>query len=168
MGVVKIERGAPSKWDALLRDMYLVAIVKGMVITGRHILGNLMSMKRIPTLEYPEQEKKFPPGYRGMHRLTTRDDGQVRCVACMMCATACPAKCIHITAGEHPDPKVEKFPVSFDIDLLECVFCGMCVEACPCDAIRMDSGIYTFAGRSREEFVVHKEQLMAVKPRGRQ
>lgn len=168
MGVLKIDRASPNWWDKFQQDLFLVALAKGMVITARHVLANLFNMKRLPTLEYPEQEKVMPPGYRGMHRLTTRDDGSVRCVACMMCATACPAKCIKITAGEHPDPKVEKYPVSFDIDLLECVFCGMCVEACPCDAIRMDSGIYTFAGRSREEFVVRKEQLMAVKPKGRQ
>lgn len=168
MGVIKVDRAVPTKMEGFWQNIYLVAIVKGMAITARHVLANLFNMKRLPTVEYPEKEKKFPPGYRGMHRLTTRDDGSVRCVACMMCATACPANCIHITAGEHPDPKVEKYPVSFDIDLLECVFCGMCVEACPCDAIRMDSGIYTFAGRSRDEFVIHKEQLMAVKPKGRQ
>ena len=52
-------------------------------------------------------------------------------------------------------------PKRFDIDLLECVFCGGCVEACPCDAIRMDSGIFSFIGKKREDFVLNKEQLLA-------
>ena len=59
------------------------------------------------------------------------------------------------------DDKAEKRPKEFKIDLLECVFCGYCVEACPCDAIRMDTGIFSFTGKTRDEFVLNKEQLMA-------
>jgi NADH-quinone oxidoreductase subunit I len=69
-------------------------------------------------------------------------------------------------AEESPDPTIEKRPARFDIDLLECVFCGMCVEACPVDAIRMDSGIYAIADYKRSNFVITKEELMAVKPQG--
>ena len=55
----------------------------------------------------------------------------------MLCATNCPADCIKITASEHDDPTVEKYPISYEIDILRCVFCGFCEEACPVDAIRM-------------------------------
>ena len=48
-----------------------------------------------------------------------------------------PANCIRITADEHTDPHVEKYPISYEIDILRCVFCGYCEEACPVDAIRM-------------------------------
>ena len=144
--------------------LYLPAIVKGMGITIRHFLKNLVNPGGMPTLQYPEQTKDMPAGYRGKHRLTKREDGSVRCVACFMCATACPADCIHIVAEDVGKPDVEKAPKSFDIDLLRCVFCGMCVEACPVDAIRMDSGQYTIADFNRKDFVISKEELMAVEP----
>jgi NADH-quinone oxidoreductase subunit I len=148
----------------LATRLYLPGIVKGMGITIRHFLKNLVHPSGMPTLQYPEQTKDMPAGYRGKHRLTKREDGSVRCVACFMCATACPADCIHIVAEDVGKQDVEKAPKSFDIDLLRCVFCGMCVEACPVDAIRMDSGQYTIADMNRKDFVITKEELMAIEP----
>ncbi|MCW5828017.1 MAG: NADH-quinone oxidoreductase subunit I [Deltaproteobacteria bacterium] len=95
----------------------------------------------IVTVDYPNEQIWQPPYYRAAHRLMQHEDGRTRCTACMLCATNCPAHCIHIEAQEVEDPAVEKAPRRYDIDILRCVFCGFCVEACPCDAIRMDSGI---------------------------
>lgn len=144
----------------LAERMYLPEIFRGLGITIRHLVRNVLHMGDMPTVQYPEEHRSYSDRFRGRHRLMQREDGSPRCVACMMCSTACPADCIHIVAGEHPDSTIEKFPVSFDIDLLRCVYCGLCEEACPCDAIRMDTGIYEIAADSREKFFVDKDFLL--------
>jgi len=142
--------------------LYLPAIFSGMKITAKHLLDNFKDSNAIDVLEYPEEEPgDITERYRGLHRLTHRDDGSIACVACFMCATACPAQCIFIEATEREDGIDEKMPSRFAIDTLECVFCGYCVEACPCDAIRMDTGVYALTGNSRDDFVLEKERLLS-------
>ncbi|MDO9172789.1 MAG: NADH-quinone oxidoreductase subunit I [bacterium] len=140
--------------------LYLGEIFRGLGITIRHVIRNLLHTGDLPTVQYPEERRAYSERFRGRHRLMKREDGTPRCVACMMCSTACPADCIHIVAEEHPDPAIEKAPASFEIDLLRCVYCGLCEEACPCDAIRMDTGIYDLAADSREKFWVDKDFLL--------
>jgi NADH-quinone oxidoreductase subunit I len=149
-----------SRKRSFWEELYFVEILKGLAVTMRHLVGNIFHTKDMPTMQYPEEKRVYGPRFRGRHRLMKREDGSPRCVACMMCSTVCPADCIKIVAGEHPDPKIEKFPQTFEIDLLRCVYCGLCEEACPCDAIRMDTGIYEIAADSREKFVVDKEFLL--------
>jgi NADH-quinone oxidoreductase subunit I len=144
--------------------LYLPAIYEGFKVTVKHFVRNLADTNKVDVLEYPEEQPTdITDRYRGLHRLTHRDDGSVACVACFMCATACPANCIFIEATERGDEVDEKMPSRFAIDTLECVFCGYCVEACPCDAIRMDTGIFSLTGSKREDFVMEKEQLLSHK-----
>lgn len=145
-----------SFWERL----FLPEIFRGLLITASHFFKNLIHIDRRMTVEYPEVEKKLPPGYRAEHRLMRRADGSIRCTACMLCATICPADCITIEAEEAPNSAVEKRAKSYDIDELRCVFCGFCVEACPCDAIRMDTGKYKNAAFSRSALIYSKEFLL--------
>lgn len=163
-GFVGTTKVVDRHMNTLGETMYLLEIAKGLGLTAGHVVKNLLGLKPIRTIGYPEQKRDLPEGWRGKHRLTTREDGSTKCVACMMCATACPAECIHIIPAESENPDIERYPDRFDIDLLECVFCGMCVEACPVDAIRMDSGIYSLTAFDRESFLVTKEELMQIKP----
>lgn len=139
--------------------IYLIAILRGMRITARHFFRNLLFPGKLPTIQYPEMRRNYSPRFRGTQILTVKENGEIRCTACMLCATNCPADCIHITAAEHPDPRVEKYPKEFNIDMLRCVFCGMCEEACPVDAIRMGPG-YELAGFDRSDFIFTKEDLI--------
>ena len=141
--------------------IYLPAIAQGLWITSVHFWRNLFLhiahrvglFRDVPasvTIQYPDQLRNTSPRLRTRHRLMQRDDGTPRCVGCMLCETVCPAKCIYITPAEHPDPSIEKFATSFDIDLGKCVYCGYCVEVCPEDAIRMDTQRHDIAAFSRD------------------
>jgi len=164
-------------------QIYLAEWIKGTGVTMRHFFGNvkerLLGQKRDPvledfdggvtTIEYPEERRPYPTRFRGLHRLTVRQDGSPRCVACLCCSTACPAQCIHIEPAEYPEGDerhgYERYPAEFVIDELRCVFCGYCVEACPCDAIRMDSGHHASSYDSREQFIFDKETLIQLSGR---
>jgi NADH-quinone oxidoreductase subunit I len=142
------------KGESVEEKLYLGEILKGMATTFGHFWSNLKDNSKLYVRHYPEVKPEITARWRGRHRLTTHEDGTVKCVACFMCQTNCPAKCIMIEAGERTDGKAEKMPVSFTIDLLECIYCGYCVEACPLDAIRMDTAIYATVDNNRESFVL--------------
>jgi len=153
---------------SLSQQMFLPAIAEGLGVTFRHFVNNFFKnvtgrrkKSDIATIEYPEEKKAYPERFRGLHRLMLRDDGQVRCVACMMCPTVCPAHCITIVAEEAPDGKIEKRPKIFEIDELRCVVCGLCAEACPCDAIRMDTAEHAHPTYRRVDGILDKEELMS-------
>ncbi len=142
-----------------LGERLYLPLLAGMTVTLRHFFQNIFRTRERVTIQYPEERRDYSHRYRGHHILTTRPDGSVRCVACFLCATACPADCIHIEAGEHHDVNVEKYPVVYEIDMLRCVFCGYCVDACPEEAIIMSNN-YDMAFYSRSQSIVGKEDLM--------
>lgn len=151
------------KGSSLNERLYLFEVFKGMAVTFRHFITNFLDNSKLYVRHYPEVKPDMPVRWRGRHRLTTHEDGTMKCVACYMCQTNCPAKCITIEAGERLDGRSEKMPVRFEIDLLECIYCGYCVEACPMEAIRMDTGIYSIIGEERQPFVKGLDELLATK-----
>lgn len=168
MGKIVVRQRKMNFWER----SYVPEVLKGLGLTIKHFFraasgknyrdsedawflneGNV-------TYQYPESPKPYAPRYRAQHRLMLREDGDVRCVACMCCSTICPANCIHITAAEHDDPSIEKYPTAFTIDELRCIHCGFCVEACPCDAIRMDGGEHVKCFDDRNEAYFNRDLLM--------
>jgi NADH-quinone oxidoreductase subunit I len=133
-------------------------ILLGMAITFSNMVKTLFGRK-YSTIQFPEQKRNTSSRYRGIHVLTQRMDGTPKCVACYMCATACPAECIYIEAGERPERDIEKYPTRFEIDLLRCVYCGFCVDACPEEAIIM-SRENDLVGTTRAELVIDRDRLM--------
>lgn len=156
------------------QQMYLPAIAEGLGVTFRHLIknwvGNVLGRRDktdIVTVQYPEEKIPYPERHRGLHRLMKRDDGQVRCVACMMCPTVCPAHCITIVPEVAADGSIEKRPRIFEIDELRCVVCGLCAEACPCDAIRMDTLLHAKPTYRRTDAVLDKEELLTLGTRSK-
>ncbi|WP_459557497.1 NuoI/complex I 23 kDa subunit family protein [Lacunimicrobium album] len=156
----KTVRFAEPPKIGLSEALYLPAIAAGIATTVRHMFH------KNQTRQYPEVEPEIPKNYRGVHRLNRDDQGRVKCVACFMCQTACPANCIEIeaTGTDKNDPAWadrDKFPKTFVIDELRCIYCGMCEEACPVDAIELTS-IYDLTGMTRQEMIFDKEKLLSV------
>lgn len=140
---------------SIFEQLYLPAIAEGLATTMKHIFQPKV------TMQFPEERPNLPPNYRGVHRLNRDEAGRVKCVACYMCSTACPAHCIDIVAAPSPWPDREKYPETFVIDELRCIYCGMCEEACPVDSIELTS-LFDLTGMSREEMMFDKEKLLSV------
>ncbi|MCA9293690.1 MAG: NADH-quinone oxidoreductase subunit I [Phycisphaerales bacterium] len=161
-----------------LENAYVPAIIKGFGTTFRHLFTSF-GQSKIPvigasktsmTMQYPEERKEHKrpeqggmqvSNFRAVHRLNKDDAGRVKCVACMMCPTICPANCIHIEAAESPWDDREKYPAKFEIDELRCIYCGMCEEACPVDAIELTPQ-YDIVGRTRQEMIFDKNKLLEI------
>ncbi len=137
---------------------YLKGIYLALKITMVTMIQNIFGLDKRMTLNYPEEKYQYSDRFKGMHVLTVKENGTLRCTSCMMCSTYCPADCIHITAADHENPEVEKAPVSFEIELLRCVFCGLCEEACPVDAIRL-TGEYEMSDYSEKDWLVGINEL---------
>ncbi len=161
----------PRPKMTVIERLYLPEIAKGLALTTRHFFRNMWfhavalldpskKSSAMVTISYPEVRRPYPLVARSRHRLTQREDGTPKCVACMMCATACPAECIFIAAEEPPAPAIEQRPAPFAIDMSKCVYCGFCVEACPEDAIRMDTGYFELAYFDRKGLIYDKAMLL--------
>jgi len=119
----------PAGWGARRRG---VPTVVGLL---RRLAAGLRGLRRgAPS---PGVERARPPAWRGVPRLVALADGTPRCVACGLCETACPARCIEVEASELPERATERAPSRFELDLGRCLLCGLCEEACPEEAIVM-------------------------------
>ena len=143
-------------WESL----YLVAIVKGLFITIRHLFT------RKVTVKYPEQVRERAGVWRGQHLLKRDELGRENCTACGLCALSCPAEAITMTAAERkPEEKhlyrEEKYASVYEINMLRCIFCGLCEEACPKDAIYLtESKVLVPSMYEREDFIFGKDKLV--------
>ncbi|HLY63578.1 MAG TPA: NADH-quinone oxidoreductase subunit NuoI [Terriglobia bacterium] len=137
------------------------ALAKGFSITLRTMF------KRTVTENYPDEPVHFEDRYRGIHVLRRDENGLEKCVACFLCAAACPSNCIYIEAAENTADKrisaAERYAKVYNIDYNRCIFCGYCVEACPCDAITHGQG-FEIAAYNTNELVWRKEQLLDKTP----
>lgn len=145
-----------GKPPILVERLYLWEILKGLSLTINHMFKSLLG--RYVTMQYPEEKWEPPEYYRGLHHLVVGPDGTELCVACGMCALACPSDAITIEAGEAPEELGEKYPACYHLNLARCIFCGFCVEACPKGALVM-TGRYELAVYNRRDLLYDKPHL---------
>src|SRR6266481_8908090 len=139
------------------------AIAKGMGITLYEM------MQPTVTEDYPDAPPKVQERYRGVHVLQRDENGMEKCVACFLCAAACPSDCIYIEAEENTDQTRisggERYASVYNIDYNRCIFCGYCVEACPTDAITHGHG-FEIASYNTSTLVYTKDDMLAPIPPG--
>lgn len=139
--------------------LYIPAIANGMGITLKHFF------KKKATINYPEVQRPFSPVFRGLHVLKRDEQGRERCTACGLCAVACPAEAITMTAaerkkGEENLYREEKYAAEYEINMLRCIFCGLCEEACPKAAIFLQPDKIAPAFFERDEVIFGKDRLV--------
>ncbi|MCC6423543.1 MAG: NADH-quinone oxidoreductase subunit I [Phycisphaerales bacterium] len=128
-------------------------IAIGMKITIKYCF------QKTVTVHYPEHRLSFAPRYRGIHEFEAD-----KCIACDLCAKACPVDCIYIdkSAPRKIDKKTGKAAggelLRFAIDYSKCLFCALCTEPCPTLCIHMGK-LHDLSSYSRKEVVVEFAEL---------
>lgn len=138
--------------------IYLPAILAGISVTLKHMF------RKKATVRFPEAKRYISEIWRGQHVLKRDEHGAERCTACGLCAVACPAEAITMTAaerkrGEEGLYREEKYASVYEINMLRCIFCGLCEEACPKEAIFLTDRIVT-TDFTRNDFIYGKDKLV--------
>src|SRR3954449_1630667 len=151
---------------SVLSDIF--GIAKGMSVTLREMFAPTV-VEDYPNKKLPKDGAVFQERFRGLHELQRDDNGMEKCVACFLCAAACPSDCIYIEAAENTESKRmsggERYAEIYNIDYNRCIFCGFCVEACPTDAITHGHG-FEIASYNTSTLVYRKEQMLVPIPAG--
>ncbi len=127
------------------------------------LIGMRISLKycfaKTVTLQYPDVAPALMPRYRGFHFYEIE-----KCIACDLCAKACPVDCIYI---EKTGPrKIDKetgvavggLMTRYAIDYAKCMFCALCCDPCPTDCIHMGN-LHDLSGYTREDMIVEFTDL---------
>ena len=100
----------------------------GFATTLKHIF------KKKITVNYPDEKIPVFPKYRGKQVLMRDENGLEKCVACGLCAVACPADAIYLEAAENDGPVQAgpRYAKVYQIHKTRCIFCGYCEEPARC------------------------------------
>jgi NADH-quinone oxidoreductase subunit I len=129
----------------------MISVLKGLWLVFLH------AFRKRETIQYPDEKPYLPPRWRGRIILSRDPDGGERCVACYLCAAACPVDCISLQATE--DATGRRYPEFFRINFSRCIFCGFCEEACPTYAIQLTPD-FEMSEYRRQHLVYEKEDLL--------
>jgi NADH-quinone oxidoreductase subunit I len=137
----------------LLRRVFMVDLMKGLSVTFRN-----QDPKEVYTEQYPLERPAIAERYRGLPRLNVNPDtGETLCIACNLCASACPEHLIVVGSQRNPVTK-RKEMTTFTYDVSRCMFCGLCAEACSTDCLELSQD-YEIAQYTRDNLVFDRARL---------
>src|SRR5436309_15908984 len=112
-----------------------MAVIRPLLIGFATTLKYLF--KKPVTINYPEEKIPVFPKWRGKQVLMRDEDGLEKCVACGLCAVACPADAIYLEAAEN-DGSVQagpRYAKGYQMHKTRRIVCGKGEEACPVSAV---------------------------------
>ena len=135
--------------------------IVGFKTTLRHMF------KKPVSVNYPDEKVPMFPKWRGKQVLMRDENGLEKCVACGLCAVACPADAIYLEPAENDGSVMAgpRYARMYQIHKTRCIFCGYCEEACPVSAIFMGKD-YELAVYSKDDFIWDKDDLLVPLDRG--
>lgn len=137
----------------LFKKFFLVDLLQGLRVTFRN-----QHPKNIVTEQYPAERPKVAERYRGAPRLNINpENGETLCIACDLCALACPENLIVVGWERNAETKRKEL-VTFTYDTSRCMFCGLCEDACPVDALELTQD-FELASYSREGAIFDRQTL---------
>jgi NADH-quinone oxidoreductase subunit I len=137
----------------LLRKVFLLDLLQGLKVTFRY-----QDPREIYTEQYPLQRPQVAERYRGAPRLNVNPDtNETMCIACDLCALACPEHLIVVTSARNETTRRKEL-TNFTYDLSRCMFCGLCEDACPVDALELTQD-FELASYTREGAIWNREML---------
>jgi NADH-quinone oxidoreductase subunit I len=136
-----------------LNKVLMVDLIKGLKVTFRY-----QNPKEVYTEQYPLQRPQVAERYRGAPRLNVNPDtNETLCIACDLCALACPEHLIVVSADRNPNTRRKEL-TTFTYDLSRCMFCGLCEDACPTDALELTQD-FELANYTREGAIWDRQTL---------
>jgi NADH-quinone oxidoreductase subunit I len=154
-----------------LKRLLLIDLFKGLAVTLSYNVRALYEARdggdprqAIYTEQYPKERPLIGERWRGAPRLNNDPvTGETLCIACNLCAVACPVDCIEVGQAnrevmEGGKTKKKKVLTTFVFDTSRCMFCALCQEACPTDCIELTQE-FELAVTSRAGLVWDREML---------
>ncbi len=155
----------------IIKRLLLLDLIEGLFLTFKYNVRALYEPREggnpnqaIYTEQYPLERPRVSERFRGAPRLNLDpENGSTLCIACDLCALACPVDCIEVGSirrevrdGEKVNKK--KVLTTFIFDTSRCMFCNLCSEACPTDCLELTQS-FELAVYHRSGFRWDREML---------
>ncbi len=136
-----------------LDKVLLTDLIDGLKVTFRN-----QHPREVYTEQYPLERPEVAERYRGAPRLNVNPDtGETMCIACDLCALACPEHLIVVSSERNPTTRRKEL-TNFTYDTSRCMFCGLCEDACPTDALELTQD-FELAAYTREGAIWDRQTL---------